>query len=81
MCENRFDRDEITKEDGKNYCDECHGKAFVTCDECNDSIKKENIFYCDTCHANLCTDCEEEMIPGMCKSCYEKEETEASEVL
>ena len=81
MCENRFDRDEITKEDGKNYCEDCYSEAFVTCDECNDSVKKENIFYCDTCNKNLCTDCEEEMIPGMCKSCYEKEETEASEVL
>ena len=62
------------------YCSDCSEELFTDCNECGETVKKEDTFYCNECGGTYCTDCKEEKEEGICEDCYEEKLEESEEL-
>lgn len=73
-CNKLVDKDYIYSYEGEEYCEYCYSEHFDTCEECGDTIPREDARYvegvgdfCESCYDNKFTECDE------CKETIDKD--------
>jgi len=56
-CGRAVDKDYIYCEDGNCYCEDCHSERFTSCEECNETISRDDAIYSESLGADLCEFC------------------------
>lgn len=61
-CGKAVDKDDILSEDGDYYCEYCYGERFASCEECNETIPRDDAIYSENFSQTLCEYCYKEKL-------------------